>query len=155
MKSDLLNVSGLHLRSEQPHSEYLVSDISFSLSAGATLGIVGESGSGKSLTLRALTGYLPRGIKIAAGNIWVKSVQILQNGIAHKHERSRQIGMVFQNPMSALNPLMQIGKQLAEIHRVNTGDSRECSKAKAVELIKMVGIPDPERAFYFYPHQLS
>lgn len=155
MISDLLTVSGLYLRNQQSDSEHLVSDISFSLAAGATLGIVGESGSGKSLTLHALTGYLPRGIKITAGDIWINGVQYLQQGIAKKNNRSHSIGMVFQNPMSALNPLMQIGKLLTEIHRINTRDSRKNAKARAIELINMVGIPDPEQAYYCYPHQFS
>ncbi|HCI5738526.1 TPA: ABC transporter ATP-binding protein [Klebsiella variicola] len=155
MISDLLTVCGLHLRNQQPGSEHLVSDISFSLAAGATLGIVGESGSGKSLTLRALTGYLPRGIKITTGDIWINGVQYLQDGITKKNNRSHAIGMVFQNPMSALNPLMQIGKLLSEIHRIHTRDSREKAKARAIELIEMVGIAFPEKAYYFYPHQFS
>lgn len=155
MNAPILDVRGLHLCSRQHPGSSLVSDITFSLSAGATLGIVGESGSGKSLTLRALAGALPRGIDIAAGDIRVKGLQTVKNGRMLKKAGSREIGMVFQNPMNALDPLMKTGVLLAEIHRVNTRDTKAASKEKAIELIDMVGIPDARRASTFYPHQLS
>ncbi|BES84994.1 ABC transporter ATP-binding protein [Pectobacterium araliae] len=155
MNTPLLDVRGLHLCSKQNPDSSLVSDITFSLSAGATLGIVGESGSGKSLTLRALTSALPRGINIASGDIKINGIHTIKNGRALKKAESREIGMVFQNPMNALNPLMRTGALLAEIHRVNTGESKAASKEKAVELLQMVGISDARRSCEFFPHQLS
>ncbi|QJT79323.1 ABC transporter ATP-binding protein [Kosakonia sp. MUSA4] len=155
MNTPILDVRGLCLGSKQNPGSPLVSDITFSLSAGATLGIVGESGSGKSLTLRALIGALPRGIDIAAGDIKIRGSHTIKNGRVLKKSGSHEIGMVFQNPMNALDPLMRTGSLLAEIHRVNTGDTKSASKEKALELINMVGISDASRAFEFYPHQLS
>lgn len=155
MNTPLLDVRGLHLRSQQNPAVSLVADISFSLAAGATLGIVGESGSGKSLTLRALTGALPRGIEISAGDIRIQGSPIVKEGRVINKAQRRETAMVFQNPMNALDPLMQTGALLAEIHRVNSGDSRAAAKERALELITMVGIPDARRAATFYPHQLS
>ncbi|HCT5785452.1 ABC transporter ATP-binding protein [Klebsiella variicola] len=155
MTTQLLDVNGLHLHSKQSPGSSLVSNISFSLAAGDTLGIVGESGSGKSLTLRALVGALPKGIEITAGDIRVKDELTVKNGKVLNQGVSRELGMVFQNPMNALNPLMQTGALLAEIHRINTGDTRAASKEQALELINMVGIHDARRIAISYPHQLS
>lgn len=155
MNTPILDVRGLCISSKQNPGSSLVSDITFSLSAGATLGIVGESGSGKSLTLRALIGALPAGVNVAAGDIKIKESHTVKDGRVLKKAENREIGMVFQNPMNALDPLMRTGTLLAEIHRVNTGDTKAAAKEKAIELINMVGISDAKRASEFYPHQLS
>lgn len=155
MSKNLLTINGLSLQDNKSNNISLVSGVSFTLNAGSSLGIVGESGSGKSLTLRALTGFMPEGIKISAGNIWINGSQFLESGSEKIKARFQHFGLVFQNPASALDPLMRVGKQIAEIHRANTGDSQAQSMALAIELIREVGIRETERCAYAYPHQLS
>ncbi|MCL2898402.1 ABC transporter ATP-binding protein [Brenneria tiliae] len=155
MTQHLLDIRRLSLHDQKAGGALLVNEVSFAIEAGASLGIVGESGSGKSLTLRALIGCLPRGIALAGGDVWVDGVQVVQAGREVIKGRGTPFGLVFQNPAGALDPLMRIGKQIAEIHRATTGDGRAQSMAAAIELIRQVGIDEPERRARAYPHQLS
>ncbi len=129
-----------------------VGPIDLSLSAGESLGIVGESGSGKSLTLKAIMGLLPPEAHVA-GRIDFRDHdgQILPSQVA----RGRGVSMVFQEPMTALNPTMRVGTQVAWGVRARTGASRSDAAARAVELLAQVGIPEPAERARKWPHQLS
>ncbi|MGB7963143.1 MAG: ABC transporter ATP-binding protein [Propionicimonas sp.] len=114
-------------------------DLSLTLAPGEALGIVGESGSGKSLTLRAILDLLPRGITRTGGRI----------------EVGGRVGMIFQDPLSSLDPMMPVGRLVAEVCRATKGASRAAARARVVELFASVQLPDPEMLTARYPHQLS
>ncbi len=135
-----------------------VDDVSFSLEKGKTLGIVGESGCGKSVTAMSILRLLPK----PAGNI--DNGEILFNGKNIRdlsiHDmfqiRGRKISMIFQEPMTALNPVKSVGKQIMEVYELHFPEmSKEDRKRSAIETFEMVGIPAPDRRLREYPHQLS
>ena len=133
-----------------------VRDVSFSLKPGHTLALVGESGSGKSVTGRAILGILETNAHVTQGQIRFDRKDLLQMKEAELVGlRGKGIAMVFQDPLSSLNPLMPIGKQITEVIRLKLGASREAAREKAVQLLQEVGIRDGERCFRQYPHQLS
>ncbi|MCP4502698.1 MAG: ABC transporter ATP-binding protein [Deltaproteobacteria bacterium] len=130
--------------------------VSFSLEPGKTLGIVGESGSGKSVTCLALMGLLPRKRAIVEGEVLLNGRNLLK--LSEREMRSvrgRQIGMIFQDPMTSLNPFMRVGRQLAEVLEVHEGLSRRRSKRRSLELMERVGIADAGARYQHYPHQFS
>jgi peptide/nickel transport system ATP-binding protein len=126
------------------------------LEPGKITCLVGESGSGKSMVARALLGLLPPRVKIAAGALQFGAVDLAQatekqlRGI-----RGRDIGMVFQEPMTALNPLHRVGLQVDEVLRLHTDLPRKARRDRVVQLLADVHLPDPERLYRSYPHQLS
>ncbi len=134
-----------------------VRGISFQVERGETLGIVGESGSGKSVTNLALMGLIPKppGV-IESGRAWFDRRDLL----AATHEemqwvRGRRIGMIFQDPMTALNPFMTVGDQLTEVTRWHLGLGKSEAKQQAAKMLGLVGIPAPESRLKLYPHQFS
>ena len=129
-----------------------VEGVSFTLDPGEVLCIVGESGSGKSVSAAALTGLLPPGLAVTAGRIWFEGKD-LRNATASAMRglRGARIGTVFQEPMTALNPLMRVGEQVAEVMRVH---DRPVG-GRVAELLEAVGLPDPARIARSYPHALS
>jgi oligopeptide/dipeptide ABC transporter ATP-binding protein len=131
-----------------------VVDVSLALEAGQALGLVGESGSGKSLTLRAILGLLPRRARITGGSVLLDGRPIV-GASALRRVRGREIGMVFQEPQTALNPVMRVGDQIAEGPRAVLGNSHRRARERAIELMREVGIPDPVRRAEAYPHELS
>lgn len=133
-----------------------VRDISFDLAKGETLAIVGESGSGKSVTARSLMGILSPNAVVDGGSILYEDIDLLQlkEDEFHKY-RGNKLGMVFQDPLSSLNPIMKIGKQLTESMLLNEKISKKEAKERAIKLLQGVGISDPERRFYQYPFELS
>ncbi|MGL4962580.1 MAG: ABC transporter ATP-binding protein [Inquilinus sp.] len=134
----------------------IVDRVSFALEAGQVMGLVGESGSGKSVTCRALIGLLPGGLRIAGGSVWLKGRDLAAlDPEAMRRVRGREIGMIFQNPSSHLDPVMRIGDQIAEGIRLHRGASKREAWAAAVDLLRQVGIPDPERRAGGYPHEFS
>ena len=133
-----------------------VDGASFEVQPGEALGIVGESGSGKTMTLRALVGLLPRTARITAGTVEIDGVDVTAAGEERRRElRGRTVSMIFQEPMTALNPVMRVGDQIAETPLVRLGLSRRAAHARALELMRLVGIPDPSRRAEAYPHELS
>ena len=133
-----------------------VDGVSFDLEQGQTLGIVGESGSGKSMMLRTILGLLPRGGLITGGQIVFRGTDLLSLSKNQLRDvRGRSIGMIFQEPMTALNPVMSVGDQIAEGPVAHLGYSRKAAQERALELMRQVGIPDPGRRFKSYPHELS
>ncbi len=138
---------------DRPHA---VDGVSFDLTAGKILCVVGESGSGKSMCAHALMGLLPNNITAEAGEIMFDGRNLLTlDADAWLALRGRRIAMVFQEPMTALNPLMRIGDQIAEMFEAHDLLSPRDRKQKAIALLREVGLPDPERTVRAYPHQLS
>ena len=133
-----------------------VRGVDFDLYKGETLAIVGESGSGKSVTARSLMGILAPNAVVDAGSILYEGVDLLQlkEDQFHKY-RGNKLGMIFQDPLSSLNPIMKIGKQLTESMLLNEKISQKDAKDRALKLLAGVGISDPERRFNQYPFELS
>jgi oligopeptide/dipeptide ABC transporter ATP-binding protein len=132
-----------------------VRDISFDLKKGETLGLVGESGCGKSLTALAIMGLLPSEAGLA-GTINLNGQDLIGlPDVDYRKIRGARIAMVFQEPMTALNPVMTIGGQIAEVMALHQGLGRHAALNRAVELLDAVHIPDPHRRAGDYPHQLS
>ena len=133
-----------------------VDGVSLTVPPGEAVGLVGESGSGKSMTLKAILGVLPPEAKVTSGNVVLDGTDLtgLSNSRLNK-VRGRRIAMIFQEPMSVLNPVMRVGNQIAEGPRVHLGMSRAQSVQRALELMRRVGIPDPERRFRAFPHEFS
>ena len=133
-----------------------VDGVSLEVAAGEAVGLVGESGSGKSMTLRAILGVLPPEAAVTSGQVMLDGVDLVQLPKAHLNKiRGTKISMIFQEPMSALNPVMRVGHQIAEGPQVHLGMNRAQSAERAIELMRRVGIPDPERRFRSYPHEFS
>lgn len=133
-----------------------VRDISFDLKQGETLAIVGESGSGKSVTTKSILGILPKNGRITNGQILYQGRDLVQ----FKKEdffriRGKKISLVFQDPLSALNPIMKIKNQIAEVLRLNQKMSKEAAYQRVLELMTAVGIPEPEERCEQYPFQFS
>ncbi|MFF2086020.1 ATP-binding cassette domain-containing protein [Nocardia sp. NPDC058176] len=148
----LLEVSGLTVRLGD---RTVLDDIAFTLDAGEKLGLIGESGSGKSLTALAVLGLLPEQAAIEGSIRWEGTELLGASDRSLSRLRGDRIAMVFQEPRTALNPLMRVGKQIAEPLRLHRGYGRRQAAAAAVELADRVGLPDPERLVRAYPHQLS
>lgn len=133
-----------------------VDGVSFEVNAGSTLGIVGESGSGKSVLCRTIMGLLPRHGVDRGGHVLFKGSDT--SNLTEARRRAlwgREMSMVFQDPMTSLNPVMIIGKQITESLRLHLGLSKDESRKTAIDLLSSVGIPEPARRFSEFPHQLS
>lgn len=130
-------------------------NISFKVNHGEALAIVGESGSGKSTTAMALMGLLPSNARIS-GSAKVDGVEMIgASGSTLRKHRGNKVAFIFQEPMTALNPVYTIGFQISEVLRTHIDMSPKDAKARAIELIRMVEIPNPEASYDKYPHQLS
>ncbi len=133
-----------------------VDRVSFDVPRGGALGIVGESGSGKSLTLRAVLGLLPPQARITGGSVVLDGTELVGlDASAFDRLRGPKIAMIFQEPMSALNPVMRVGEQIGEGPRFHLGMSRSAARTHALELMRRVGIPDPKRRYDSFPHEFS
>jgi peptide/nickel transport system ATP-binding protein len=134
-----------------------VEGVSFSLEPGRTLGIVGESGCGKSVTALSIMGLIPRPPgRIASGEILFQDVDLLTLKPAEMRERrGNQISMIFQEPMTSLNPAFTVGDQIVEGILRHRNVSKQQAKTHAIEMLRRVRIPSPERRFDEYPHKLS
>lgn len=124
---------------------------------GETVGVVGESGSGKSVTVASALGLLPSSGRVVSGHAWFEGQDLLAMPEKELEQvRGRDIGLVFQDPMTALNPVMTVGEQIAEsLRRHSPGSSRRATAKKVVELLAEVGIPSPQTRVRQYPHQFS
>jgi peptide/nickel transport system ATP-binding protein len=147
----VLSVEGLTVTAD---SVELVHDVSFTIGPGERVGLIGESGSGKSLTALSLMGLLPDGVT-ASGAARLHDRDLV--GVPERRLtdlRGRELAMVFQEPMTALNPLMRVGAQVAEIMTLH-GTPRDRARARATELLGRVRLPEPGQIARAYPHQLS
>jgi peptide/nickel transport system ATP-binding protein len=152
----LVAVSDLTVRFvSREASVHAVNGVSFAAQPGEVLCIVGESGSGKTVTLRSLLRLLPRQAQIA-GSVLIDGSDVLAMSPAELRDlRGGKAAMVFQEPMTALDPVFTIGRQIEETVRRHTGVDRRSARARALELLEMVRVPSPERRLDAYPHELS
>ena len=135
---------------------YAVNGVSFDIAAGETLGIVGESGCGKSVTSLAILGILSRNGRVTSGRAVFEGRDLI--GLSDRELRrirGRDIAMIFQDPMTSLNPVLTIGRQIRESLQTHLGLDRKQAEARAVELLKQVGIPEARDRVGDYPHQFS
>ena len=154
----LLEVRGLRTRFRTERGEFpAVDGVSFSIGAGRTLGIVGESGCGKSVTALSIMGLIPRPPgRIAAGEILFEGVDLLRLPPRELNDlRGDRLAMIFQEPMSSLNPAFTIGEQVAEALLRHRHVSKREARAAAIEALRQVRIPSPEQRYDDYPHRLS
>jgi len=135
----------------------VIDDVSFDLRAGETLGIVGESGCGKSMTALAIMGLVPDPPGRVAGG----AIRLLGEDLTRADERrmsrirGKEISMIFQEPMSSLNPVYTVGDQIGETVRLHEGLGKRAARERAIDMLKAVGIPAPQRRVDEYPHQMS
>jgi oligopeptide transport system ATP-binding protein len=154
----ILEVSGLSVRfASQGQTIHAVEDVSFSLDAGETLGIVGESGSGKSVTALSLMRLIPSPPgRIVSGRILFDGRDLLAMGDEDiRKVRGHEIAMIFQDPMTSLNPVLTIGRQLTEVLEVHLGLDERAARSRAIDLLMLVGIPEAEHRLDEYPHRFS
>jgi peptide/nickel transport system ATP-binding protein len=153
----IVSVQDLRVRFTTPDAVvHAVNGVSFELDAGRVLGILGESGSGKSVTLRALIGLLPPRRSHVEGRISVAGHDIVNMSDAELREvRGTKIAMIFQEPMTALDPVFTIGQQIAETIVRHEGVPRDAANRRALELLEMVQIPSAARRLKSYPHEMS
>jgi peptide/nickel transport system permease protein len=153
----LLELRGLTIEIETPTGAIRpVQDVSLRINAGGTLAIVGESGSGKSLTGLAILGLLPGAARVAAGAVVFDGIDLVRlDEAALRERRGGALAMVFQDPMSSLNPVQRVGAQIAEAIRAHQPISAKAAAARAVRLLQHVGIADAPRRARAYPHEMS
>ncbi|HEY0396241.1 MAG TPA: ABC transporter ATP-binding protein [Candidatus Elarobacter sp.] len=133
-----------------------VNGLSFAVEPGSTLGIVGESGSGKSVTSLSIMRLLAQNGRVERGKVLFKGENLLDKSEGEMRKiRGRDIAMIFQDPMTSLNPVLNVGEQIAEATRLHLGLNKHDALAKAVEMLKLVRIPAPENRLKDYPHQFS
>ena len=138
---------------ERPHA---VSKVSFSVGRGEIVCLVGDSGSGKSVIAQSVMGLLAKTLPVASGSIRLEGEEIAGAGEARLRQlRATRMSMIFQEPMTALNPVMTCGDQIDEVLRFHTGFSLSERKKKILGIVKEVSLPDPQRMVASYPHQLS
>jgi peptide/nickel transport system ATP-binding protein/oligopeptide transport system ATP-binding protein len=152
----LLSIEGLTVQLRTPRGPAFVpADLSLAVPAAGSLGIVGESGSGKSMTLRAVLGLLPGTARVLGGRITWRGHDLLADRARLQQVRGREIGMIFQDPGASLDPVRSIGAQLDETVSHLTEPRGAALRARSLELLTHVGIPQPEVRRHAYPHQLS
>ncbi|GAB3468506.1 ABC transporter ATP-binding protein [Actinophytocola sediminis] len=150
----LLSVDGLTI--DLPGQPGLVDDVRFDLHRKRSLALIGESGCGKSLTSMAILGLLPPGMSVRAGSVRFDGVDLLAAGERDlRRVRGGPVGIVFQEPMSSLNPTMTVGDQIAEARRIHLGERKATALRAAAALLDRVGIPNAQQRIRSYPHELS
>jgi peptide/nickel transport system ATP-binding protein len=153
----LLEVENLQTHFRTPDGvNRAVDGLSFKVEAGQTLAIVGESGCGKSVTAMSVLRLIPEPPGKIAGRIIFQGRDLLAVTRAEmRHIRGNEISMIFQEPMTALNPVLTVGRQIGETLRLHQGLDRGAAERRAIDMLTLVGIPEPERRVGEYPHQLS
>ena len=157
MSENLLQVKDLHTSFFTDSGEVkAVNGVSFNLEAGKTLGIVGESGSGKSVTAYSIMQILADTGKIVSGEVLYKGEDITKwNKKQMQGFRGKKCSIIFQDPMTSLNPVFTIGNQLMEAILLHTDRNKEQAKERAIEMLTLVGVNEPEKRLKQYPHELS
>jgi peptide/nickel transport system ATP-binding protein len=153
----LLEITDLQIHFRTPDGvNRAVDGVSFHVEAGETLAIVGESGCGKSVTAMSMLRLIPEPPGKLAGSIRFDGRELLTLSEREMRDiRGNEISMIFQEPMTSLNPVLTVGRQIGETLRLHQGMSRQQAEAKAVEMLELVGIPEARRRVREYPHQLS
>ncbi len=157
MEPPLLEIDALSISFRTDSGQIrVVEDVSFALGTGESVGLVGESGCGKTVTAMAIMGLNPSPpSRVDSGRILFEGRDLLALGPAMRDIRGNRIGMIFQEPMTSLNPTYKVGFQIAEVLRIHRGMSRAAARAEVLELLRLVGIGAPERRAGQYPHELS
>ena len=151
----LLRVQGL-TTGLGAHGPEILSSVDLQLAAGEVLGVVGESGSGKSMLALSIMGLLPPAIELRSGAIALQGVDLLAlEPAAMRALRGKDVAMIFQEPMTSLNPVMRVGQQIGEVLRWHVGMRGDEARREGVALLQRVEMPDPQRQIDAYPHQLS
>jgi len=156
-KEPLLQIKNLSVQTALPSKNtVLLDNVSFTINPGETTALLGESGSGKTLTALAVMDLLPEDVQQVSGEIIFRGLPLTRIGKnSFAALRGKQISMIFQEPVSALNPVFKIGDQLTAVIRTNSGLSISDARAKALECLQEVGLPQAQRLLHHYPHQLS
>ncbi|MEV5751082.1 ABC transporter ATP-binding protein [Actinoallomurus sp. NPDC052308] len=156
MSEPMLAVRGLHTAIRTPSGPLeILRGVDLEVDRGETLAVVGESGSGKSFTALSIAGLLPTGASVTSGQVLLEGRDLVALHEAERRAvRGAEIGMVYQDPMTSLNPMMRIGKQVTEGLRAH-GWSKEAAHDRAVTVLGEVGLPSPRALMRLYPHQLS
>ena len=150
----LLSIKNLSVETAYD-SRVLVNNVSLEIEKGEAIGVVGESGSGKTLSALSILGLLPRGVQISSGSILYNGKDLVTcDSETLRSIRGREISMIYQDPMTALNPVMKLGDQLREVIDSHQSDNSGINQM-IFDAFKEVGIPDPDRAFHSYPHEFS
>jgi peptide/nickel transport system ATP-binding protein len=156
-RAELLTIDELFIKFKSDKKQVsAVNNVSFQLKEGETVALVGESGSGKSITALSIMGLIPKHAGVVEGSIVLKDNQL--NGLAAKKMRDirgRDISMIFQEPMTSLNPVHRIGDQIGEVIRLHENTSKEETTRRTIQMLEKVGIPRPDKIIKEYPHQLS
>lgn len=157
MSNNLLDIKNLHLSFFTPAGEVkALNDVSFQMNEGDVLGIVGESGSGKSVTAYSIMGLTAYPGRIVSGSIEFNGHRIDQMSEKELRAiRGKEVSIIFQDPMTSLNPVYTIGNQITEVIRLHTNKTKAEAKARAIELLTLVGINEPDKRLSQYPHELS
>jgi peptide/nickel transport system ATP-binding protein len=153
----VLDLRGLTVQlprgSDRAHA---IENITFSVGAGEIVCVVGESGSGKSVTAQTVMGLLPRELAASAGHALLQGEDVLEATPSRLRDlRGTRMAMIFQEPMTALNPVMRVGEQIAEVLEIHTDLSEPDRRQRALQIMRLVHLPEPERLIDVYPHQLS
>src|SRR5262250_134338 len=153
----VLDLKGLTVRlprgSDRAHA---IENITFSVGAGEIVCVVGESGSGKSVTAQAVMGLLPRELTASAGEARLQGEDVLAASPSRLRDlRGTRMAMIFQEPMTALNPVMKVGEQIGEVLEIHTGLAAAERRLRVLDIMRAVRLPEPERLIDSYPHQLS
>jgi oligopeptide transport system ATP-binding protein len=153
----LLHVEDLHVRFDtRDGTVRAVNGVSYTVDSGETLGVIGESGSGKSVTAQAIMGIVPSPGRVAGGRIRYRGVDLLELSEEQRRGlRAESIAMIFQDALSALNPVFTVGFQIGELFRKHRGMKRSQARQRAIELLDLVQIPDARNRVGDYPHQFS
>jgi peptide/nickel transport system ATP-binding protein len=157
MSEPVLSVRNLRVEFATRHQVlHAIDGVSFDIAKGEVLGVVGESGAGKSVTGLAVIGLIDRPGRIAGGEIYLSGLRIDNLPPEEMRRiRGKRIGMIFQDPLTSLNPLYRIGDQLIETIRTHTNLSEHAARKRAIDLLAEVGIPAPEKRIDAYPHEFS
>ena len=138
------------------HGPEILSAVDLTLQTGEVLGVVGESGSGKSMLALSIMGLLPHPIQVRGGRVWLEGQDLLALDAQQMRTlRGKDIAMIFQEPMTSLNPMMRVGQQIGEVLRWHLQLRGPAARAEGITLLRRVEMPDPERQIDAYPHELS
>jgi oligopeptide/dipeptide ABC transporter ATP-binding protein len=157
MAEEFLEITDLTISAGAPRSaKIILGGLSLSIGEGRRVGLVGESGSGKTMAAASIVGLLPEGVRADSGSVKLDGRELLGLSEAHlRRVRGRVVSIIYQNALSSLNPLIPVGRQIADVGRAHLPLTGSQARQRAIELMAAMGIPDAERRALDYPHQFS